>query len=109
MIPVVAPSPPVKLWGNDKLEILRKLDHHRQWESLDEERYCIQCGNLLTGRDIQLIGGTLETGPLRAICPTEGCRSIPMDWVRPTDEVRANRFGSQAHARFQSPVPDQAA
>jgi len=26
---------------------------------------------------------------LRLSCPTEGCNSIPMDWVLPTDEILA--------------------
>jgi hypothetical protein len=29
----------------------------------------------------------VETGPLRTICPTEHCHAIPMDWVRPTEDL----------------------
>ena len=69
--------------------MLRRLDQFRRWHSLDEKRYCLVCGNLITGRQIQVAGGTRGNGPLRLSCPTELCNSIPMDWVLPTDEVLA--------------------
>jgi hypothetical protein len=78
---------PIKLSDEEKLEILQRLDQFRQWHSLDEKRYCLVCGEIIIGREIQVIGGTRGTGPLRIICPTEHCNAIPMDWVRPTDEV----------------------
>ena len=78
---------PIKLSDGDKLETLQRLDQFRQWQSLDEKRYCLVCGKIITGRDIQVIGGRRGNGPLRIICPTEHCHAIPMDWVRPTDEV----------------------
>jgi len=77
------------LSDQEKLEALRRLDQFRQWHSLDEKRYCLVCGNLITGRQIQVAGGTRGNGPLRLSCPTELCNSIPMDWVLPTDEVLA--------------------
>ena len=82
--------PPMKLSDDDKLEVLRRLDQFRKWNSLEEKRYCLVCASIITGRRIQIIGGTRGTGPLRMICPTDRCHSIPMDWVRPTDEVLAN-------------------
>ena len=78
---------PIKLLDSDKLESLRRLDRHRQWRSLDEKRYCLVCATVITGREIQIVGGPGETDPLRAVCPTENCRSIPMDWILPTDEI----------------------
>jgi hypothetical protein len=72
-----------------KLEILRRLDQFRHWHSLDEKRYCLVCGQLILGRQIQIDGGTRGNGPLRLGCPTEKCNSIPMDWVLPTNEVLA--------------------
>jgi len=77
------------LSDEEKLEMLRRLDQFRQWHSLDEKRYCLVCGNLITGRQIQVAGGTRGNGPLRLNCPTERCNSIPMDWVLPKDEVLA--------------------
>src|SRR5262245_64363113 len=78
-----------KLSDEDKLEVLRRLDQFRQWHSLEEKRYCLVCGNLISGRQIQVAGGTRGNGPLRLNCPTERCNSIPMDWVLPTDEIFA--------------------
>jgi hypothetical protein len=73
----------------DKLEALRHLDQFRQWRSLDEKRYCLVCSKIITGREIQVAGGTRGNGSLRLSCPTERCDSIPMDWVLPTDEIIA--------------------
>ena len=78
---------PIKLSDEDKLETLQRLDQFRQWHSLDEKRYCLVCGKIITGREIQMIGSTRGSGLLRIICPTEYCNAMPMDWVRPTDEV----------------------
>ncbi len=82
-------STATKLSDEEKLEALRRLDQFRQWHSLDEKRYCLVCGNLITGRQIRVSGGTRGNGPLRLSCPTERCNSIPMDWVLPTDEILA--------------------
>ena len=82
-------SLPLTLTDADKLEVLRRLDQFRQWRSLDEKRYCLVCGKIITGRQIQVAGGTRGNGSLRLNCPTERCNSIPMDWVLPTDEIIA--------------------
>jgi hypothetical protein len=86
----MALSSPVKLSDRDKLEALRRLDQFRSWRSLDEKRYCLVCDKIITGKQVQVRGGTRGDGPLRLNCPTERCHSIPMDWVLPTDEVLAN-------------------
>src|SRR2546427_13289607 len=80
---------PIELSGTEKLEILQRLDRFRKWHSLDDKRYCLACGQIIEGRDVLVIGGTRGTGPLRLVCPTRGCHSIPMDWIIPTDEVLA--------------------
>ena len=86
---VMALVPPIDLAEKDKLSVLQRLDHFRAWRSLDEKRYCLVCSKIITGQQIQVIGGTRGTGPLRVICPTPDCHSIPMDWVLPPDEVLA--------------------
>ena len=88
--------PPIALANEDKLQILRRLDQFRAWRSLEDKRYCLLCGKLITGRDILVIGGARGNGPLRIICPTKGCHSIPMDWVLPTDEVLAKNLVLQS-------------
>jgi hypothetical protein len=85
----VAVSTAIRLPDNEKLEVLRRLDQFRHWHSLEEKRYCLVCGKLITGRQIWVAGGTRGNGPLRLNCSTESCNSIPMDWVLPTDEILA--------------------
>jgi len=53
---------PIKLSDEEKLEILQRLDQFRQWHFLDEKRYCLVCGEIITGREIQVIGAHVETG-----------------------------------------------
>ena len=86
---IVTLTTPTKLSDEEKLEVLRRLDQFRQWHSLEEKRYCLVCGRVISGRQIQVGGGTRGDGPLRLSCPTERCSSIPMDWVLPTDEILA--------------------
>lgn len=78
---------PIELPDADKLEILQRLDRYRKWPSLEEKRYCLACGQIITGHAVLVVGGTRGTGALRLICPTERCHSIPMDWVIPSDEA----------------------
>src|SRR5213079_3614823 len=85
----MALSSPVTLSEIDKLDVLCRLDQFRQWRSLDEKRFCLVCGKIITGHQIKIDGGTRGNGPLRLSCPSERCNSIPMDWVLPTDELVA--------------------
>src|SRR5215470_12698173 len=82
-------SPPLAFSDSDKLDALRRLDQFREWHSLDDKRFCLVCGKIITGRQIQVAGGTRGNGQQRLSCPTERCNSIPMDWVLPTDEILA--------------------
>jgi hypothetical protein len=95
----VALTTAVRLSDNEQLDALRRLDQFRQWRSLEEKRYCLVCGKLITGRQVQVAGGTRGNGPLRISCPTDGCNSIPMDWVLPTDEILAKveRMAAEEH------------
>ena len=85
----VALTPFITLLDADKLDLLRRLDQFRRWHSLDDKRYCLVCGRIITGHQIQVAGGTRGNGALRLSCPSDRCNSIPMDWVLPTDEVLA--------------------
>ena len=85
----VAFSPLTSLPDAEKLNVLRRLDQFRQWQSLDDKRYCLVCGKIITGQQIQVAGGTRGNGAVRPSCPSERCNSIPLDWVLPTDEILA--------------------
>src|SRR5438105_4923143 len=105
----MALSSPVTLSEIDKLDVLCRLDQFRQWRSLDEKRFCLVCGKIITGRQIQVAGGTRGNGPLRLSCPTERCNSIPMDWVLPTDELvaLATTTTSEDHNGASSKIADR--
>ena len=82
-------SPLNTLSDANKLDVLRRLDQFREWRSLDDKRFCLVCGKIINGWQIQVAGGTRGNGPIQLSCPTERCNSIPMDWVLPTDELLA--------------------
>jgi hypothetical protein len=104
-------SPPPPLSDVDKLDALRRLDQFREWHSLDDRRYCLVCGKIITGRQIQVAGGKRGDGPLRLSCPTERCNSIPMDWVLPTDEILSVAKTAESEERNVAPpgAPDHGA
>jgi hypothetical protein len=77
----------IKLSDEEKLAILQRLDQFRHWHSLDEKRYCLVCGEIVTGRQMQVIMDTRGNRSLRMICPTKHCDSAPIEWVWPTDDV----------------------
>ena len=95
----MALSPSLTLSDSDKLDALRRLDQFRQWRSLHDKRFCLVCGKIINGQQVQVAGGTRGTGPLQLSCPTERCNSIPMDWVLPTDEILAQMKMMAGHER----------
>ncbi len=86
-------DPGIAVEAEEKLHWLRRLDHCRDWKFLDDERYCLRCGMVFTGRQARLLGGTRPHGPLRFRCPTTGCSSTPEQWVHPY-EVRQREHHS---------------
>jgi hypothetical protein len=91
----------------DKLIALRRVDQFREWRSLDDQRYCLVCGKIITGGQIQVAGSTRGNGPLELSCPTELCNSIPMDWVLLTNENLA--VANAAEFKERSVAPPTAA
>ena len=82
-------SPSISLPDAEKLNLLRRLDQLRQWHSLDDKRYCLVCGKIITGHEIQVVVVTRSNRALRLSCPSDRCNSIPIDWMLPTDEILA--------------------
>jgi hypothetical protein len=72
---------------DDKLHVLRQLDLRRKWKSLDDRRFCLCCKTVFNGREVEIAGGTRPLGPLRLICPTENCPSVPADWIYPDESL----------------------
>jgi hypothetical protein len=99
---------PAHVSHEEKLKILRRLDQFRHWHSLDDKRYCLVCSKIISGHQIRLLGGTRGNGPLRVVCPTERCHSIPMDWVLPTAEILADiTMEKTAHTDAHAVRPDR--
>jgi hypothetical protein len=73
---------PIRFSSGDKLMVLRRLDRHGGWISLDDHHFCLRCEQEFSGRQIDIVGGTRERGRLRLLCPTDGCDSTCEDWVR---------------------------
>jgi hypothetical protein len=90
----------IRLSDEEKLNVLQRLDQFRRWHSLDEKRYCLVCGEIFTGREIQVIESTDGDAPLRVICPTEHCHAIPMEWVPPTEDVLIKIAMVEAECRW---------
>jgi hypothetical protein len=82
---------PIRLGSDEKLLLLRQLDRDRDWESLDDRRFCLCCLTTFTGRQVDIIGGTRELGRLRLLCPTANCCSTPKDWIYPTEDMAVHR------------------
>lgn len=74
-------NPAIQLTSAEKLDLLRRLDRFRPWQSLEDQRLCLECGKIITGEQIQVSDGAGAFDPLRVTCPTPGCASTPMDWA----------------------------
>ena len=92
--PVREPSP-LHLSPEDKLDALRKLDEFLFWHSLDDVRFCTECQRSITGWQVQVIESNGTRGRLHLQCPTEGCTSLPSQWVD-GDPIRAAALRSDA-------------
>src|SRR5207237_7138683 len=87
---VILPSQPIRLAAEDQLAALRRIDKGRPWSSLDDRLYCTLCKHEISGRQIEVVGGTNGLRALHLKCSTAGCLSTPDDWILPVklDTVR---------------------
>jgi hypothetical protein len=72
--------PIIELPAKEHLRILQRLDRAHDWESLREQRRCRACGDVFSGREVEIVGGTRGYGPLRLQCPTYRCWRGPESW-----------------------------
>ncbi len=63
---------------DQKLTVLQDSDALRKWVSLDEERICILCDRVISGRMIDVWQD--QRGGYHLHCPTPGCAATPRDW-----------------------------
>jgi hypothetical protein len=80
---MLSPSKPIRPAVEDKLTSLRRLDKSRAWNSLDDQLYCTICKTIISGRHIEVVGGTNGLRALHLKCSTPGCFSTPADWLLP--------------------------
>jgi hypothetical protein len=66
------------LLPEDKLAVLRAADTRRKWSSLDDQRVCVLCDRVVTGREIAVTRS--NDGIVSVHCPTPGCPAVPSDW-----------------------------
>ncbi|HKP04227.1 MAG TPA: hypothetical protein VJU77_12815 [Chthoniobacterales bacterium] len=66
------------LLSEEKLAILQAADPRRKWHSLDDQRVCVLCGRVITGRQIEITRDS--RGGYSLSCPTQGCPALPNDW-----------------------------
>jgi hypothetical protein len=91
---MLSPSQPIQPGAEDKLAALRRLDKSRAWNSLDDQLYCTSCKTIISGRHIEVVGGTNGLRALHLKCSTPGCLSTPADWIVPVkpETVREIEF-----------------
>ena len=85
-----SPEQSIRPDAEDKLAALRRLDKSRAWNCLDDRLYCTICKREISGRQIEVVGGTNGLRALHLKCSTPGCFSTPADWILPvkSDTVR---------------------
>lgn len=76
---VIDSAEPRNLSRVQQLRVLRWLDQHR-WNSLSEKRRCLACGDIFSGGEVAIVGGTRSSGPLRLLCPGVRCDAGPGQW-----------------------------
>ena len=66
------------LTAEERLKILRAGDKLRSWSSLDDERLCVLCERILSGRQIEILRD--QRGRYLLKCPTSDCDSFAAHW-----------------------------
>jgi hypothetical protein len=66
-----------QLNSTERLDVLRQMDNHREWFSLDDKRICAICETVIDGRRIEIVG---KPGAYSFHCPTKGCPSNFSHW-----------------------------
>jgi hypothetical protein len=107
---ILFPSQPIRLGTEDKLAAFRRLDKSRAWNSLDDQLYYTICKNVISGSQIEVVGGTNGLRALRLKCSMPGCFSIPADWIMPvkSDTTREIRLVRPQASDGKRPLPETA-
>lgn len=102
-------SAPLPLSPEDKLDALRFVDEFHLWRSLEDERRCARCHEVITGRQVLVFERRGTRGRLSLQCPSAGCFSTARDWDYPNPLAAArlkNEFSRPPSRRKPSARPD---
>jgi hypothetical protein len=91
--------------SEDRLTILQSADAERKWTSLDDQRLCVVCQRVVSGRQIDITRDQRGRYTLR--CPTDGCTSTAHEWIYPphlhsSDGHDANADGAAEFSFFNN-------
>src|SRR5207302_2830334 len=89
-------SRPIPLNPEDKLYVLRQLDEFRFWQSLDDQRHCQGCNQIISGRSIEIVPRPGSPGDFLLRCPTTDCISQPNNWTYPDAIATAKALSASA-------------
>lgn len=67
------------LSADERLRLLREIDHSSPWYSLDDKRVCGICERVFSGREIGFQRQAQAGYALR--CPTEDCPAVFSHWL----------------------------
>jgi hypothetical protein len=85
--------------SEDRLMILQSADAERKWTSLDDQRLCVICQRVVSGRQIDITRD--ERGRYTLRCPTEGCASTAHDWIYPQRLHSRNGHGANGDSAVE--------
>ncbi len=69
----------VSLPHNKKLNLLREHSLGCEWPNLEQEHWCLHCGQKFSGLAARV--WQAQDGSLWLECGTEGCDGSPIDWA----------------------------
>lgn len=89
----------------DKLAILQRHDHFRQWNSLDDTRVCVLCEQSFAGHEVLV---SREADGYQLHCPTRGCHSRVHQWIYPGNLVLSDKADADWWSALGDPINSKA-
>lgn len=88
-----------------RLAILRREDHFRTWQSLNDQRVCVLCDKIFAGHEVVIArkGDSYELN-----CPTPDCLSQVHQWVQPGNSLINDRAYADWWEALGDPVGKRA-
>ncbi|MBA3832680.1 MAG: hypothetical protein H0X34_12470 [Chthoniobacterales bacterium] len=82
------------------LALLQKVDRQQHWYSLDDKRVCIDCQQIFSGRQIEVLDR--GNNGISLHCPTPDCLSDSTHWLlwQPAPAKEADEPKEPAESEF---------